>query len=220
VQQTREREISKAFIIKLKENVENTKGLLSIHFGKYKTIGILDLYKKDPQYYDNSLVSSKIVRDYFKRFISEDKVQEQFDYPLPCIEGTMYELLSKKASLINSYNAYAKGKYSLCFCFQFKTARENFAVIEKNTKTIIVPYDKGKEIIADLISAQDLKKKAFLLKQAQYYSVNIFENKFKQLQSLGAIKDCDIEGVYLLAEGFYSHDTGIALDGRLDFLCQ
>lgn len=211
-----ERKVSDAYIINLAEGFENTQKLLSIDIGKKKTAGVLYLYKQDPRQYDNSLVSTKTVYDYFMRFISEEKVTEQFDYPLTRKGASMYELLSIQYSLINAYNANARQKYALCFCFQFKTARENFAVIENSAKTIIVPFKKGKDIIADLISNLKLEQKVPLLKKAQHYSVNVFENKFKALQKAGAVITCDIEGVYLLKEGFYDNDIGLVTESKLD----
>lgn len=213
-----EREVSEAYIINLGEDFENTKKLLSIDIGKKKTIGVLDLYKQNPQQYDNSLLSTKAVFNYFMRFINEEKVTEQFDYPLPKKDTSIYELLSVKRSLINTYKANTGQNFGLGFCFQFKTARENFAVIENNTKTLIVPFMEGKDIIADLISSLEIEQKAALLKRAQHYSVNVFKNKFEKLQKIGAIISCDIEGVYLLREGFYDNETGIVMESKLDTL--
>lgn len=206
------------YIINLDECVENTQRILSIDIGKKKAAAILDLYRKDPGRYDNSLLSTKAVYEYFMRFINEEKVKEQFDYPLPGRGASVYGLLSCEASVISAYAAFAGEEFPLGFCFQFETARKNFSVIENNTKTVIVPFKGGREIIADLKSSLDFKKKAAALKKAQNYLVNIYENKFKQLERLGAIVLCDIEGVYLLGEGFYSESTGVDLEGNMDFL--
>lgn len=211
-------EKSEAYIINFQKEYENTSRLNSIEIGKIKTISILDLYKRDPQVFDYSLLSTEAIYKYFIRYIKEKSVEEQFDYPFEKKGGTIRGLLSSNQSLIRLYNAYADARYNLHFCFQFKEARTHFKVIEDNTKTLIVPHGGGKELINDLNSSLNIEGKISALKKVQVYSVNIFEHKFKKLDEMGAISICDVEGVYILNDGFYNGNIGVVLEKELKLI--
>lgn len=211
-------EKSEVYIINLQKEYENTTRLKAIEIGKIKTINILDLYKRDFKAFDSSLLSTKAIYKYFTRFIKEESVKEQFDYPIDKKGGSIYSLLSSNQSLIQRYNGYTDTRYKLHFCFQFKEARKRFKVIEDNTKTLIVPYKEGKELINDLNSSLYVERKISALKKAQAYTVNVFEHKFQKLDKMGAISTCDVEGVYILNDGFYRDNIGLVLDKELKTL--
>ncbi|HHX62034.1 MAG TPA: CRISPR-associated helicase Cas3' [Epulopiscium sp.] len=208
-------EEAETYIMNFQKEYENTTRLKSIEIGKLKTTGILDLYKRDPTKFDDSLLSTKAIYQYFRRFIKEDSVEKEFDYPITKEGGTIHNLLSSNQSLRRLYDATSDTKYNLYFCFQFKDARQHFKVIEDNTKALIVPYGKGKELINDLGSSLNFEGKIGALKIAQTYSVNVFDYKFKMLDEVGAISGCDVEGVYILNDGFYDESKGIVLEKKL-----
>ena len=167
--------------------------------------------------FDYKAEEELLVRDRI-RYIKEKSVEEQFDYPFEKKGGTIRGLLSSNQSLIRLYNAYADARYNLHFCFQFKEARTHFKVIEDNTKTLIVPHGGGKELINDLNSSLNIEGKISALKKVQVYSVNIFEHKFKKLDEMGAISICDVEGVYILNDGFYNGNIGVVLEKELKLI--
>lgn len=95
----------------------------------------------------------------------------------------------------------------------FMTAGNIFQVIDAPTQAVIVPYKKGKEIIAKLCAAFDPAKDYALLSQAQQYSINVFPNVWKKL------KDCDAVSpiqpgldIYALDERYYSDDFGLSTE--------
>lgn len=95
----------------------------------------------------------------------------------------------------------------------FMTAGNIFQVIDASTQAVIVPYKKGKDIIAELCSAFDPAKDYTLLSRAQQYSVNVFPNVWKKL------KDCDAISpiqpgldIYALDERYYSDDFGLSTE--------
>ncbi|MDD2435315.1 MAG: CRISPR-associated helicase Cas3' [Bacilli bacterium] len=207
-----EKEVSNTYIINFNNELENTQKILNINLGKKQTINILELYKENPEKYSNSLLSTEIIKEYFFRMINEKNISKEFNYILKKEDTTIFTLLSSiKRSLKNkSIN------YPLIFGYQFKTARKNFQVINNQTKSIIVPYKEGKEIISDLTSNLHISKKYEILKTAQSYLVNIFDNKFINLNKEEAFLPCEMEGVYLLKEGFYNEDTGVVLKKSME----
>lgn len=212
-----EKEISNTYIINFSNEYENTQNILNIDIGKKQTVNILELYKNNPDKYNNNLLSTEIISEYFNRFIRDNTISDELDYVLKKEKTTIFKLLSSidKKRVYQDING---NKFPLTFCYQFKTARNNFRVIEDNTKTIIVPYKKGLEIINDLLSSIDIKEKYNILKKVQPYTVNIFEHKFINLNKLEAFLACELEGVYLLKEDFYNKDIGIVLEKDMKIL--
>ena len=83
---------------------------------------------------------------------------------------------------------------------------------------MIVPYKKGKELIADLCKDSyeiDVKE---LLKQAQQYTVNLYQNQIEQFNQKGGIIRILDNSVMVLKEGFYKEDFGVFTEGEMEFL--
>jgi len=93
------------------------------------------------------------------------------------------------------------------------TAGNIFQVIDAPTQAVIVPYKKGKEIIAELCAAYDPAKDYALLKRSQQYSVNVFPNVWKKLKEKGAVQAIQPNlDIYCLYERYYSEDFGVSTD--------
>ena len=57
-----------------------------------------------------------------------------------------------------------------------------------------------------------MREEIQLLRRAQAYSVNVYDNMFKRLNDAGAISLIGNSGVYALAEGFYSDAGGVSAE--------
>jgi CRISPR-associated endonuclease/helicase Cas3 len=96
--------------------------------------------------------------------------------------------------------------------FDFKTAAENFKLIDDNTVAVIIPYnDEAKRLI------ETLKYTTFpasVLRKLQIYTVNIYEREFMDLQNKGVILTID-EQYHVLDESwmekYYHPKTGLML---------
>ncbi|HBI72927.1 MAG TPA: hypothetical protein DDY59_07040, partial [Lachnospiraceae bacterium] len=55
-----------------------------------------------------------------------------------------------------AYQYANNGSYPLELEFQFKSAAENFEVIDEFAKAILVPYGKGKNIISQLLAKENI----------------------------------------------------------------
>ncbi|MDZ7315253.1 MAG: CRISPR-associated helicase/endonuclease Cas3, partial [candidate division KSB1 bacterium] len=89
----------------------------------------------------------------------------------------------------------------------FQTANKEFHVIDSYMRGIIVPYKAGEQVITRLCRDFGLQKN--LIKEAQRYSVNLFEAQFMQLRKKGALHQVQ-EGVeiYYLESSYYSDEFG------------
>lgn len=160
------------------------------------------------------LLSTQAIEKYYEIYNNDDEIKSLLDYNVKNSE-TIYSMLSTIRKRNASYRQVKAQGFPLCFNTLFKTAGEQFKVIDDDTKTIIVPYDKGKEIIAKLNSSLAVKDKQLIIKQAQQYSVNVWTYLYKKLQECNAIQTTDIDGVYYVKDGFYHHITGITTNKEL-----
>jgi CRISPR-associated endonuclease/helicase Cas3 len=99
---------------------------------------------------------------------------------------------------------------NLSFYQSFKTAGEAFYVIDENTRSVLVPHGRGKEIIDQLGNAYlTATEKNRLLKEAQRYSVNLYENVRRRLENEDALVKVGDDEILTLREGYYDLEVGI-----------
>ena len=95
----------------------------------------------------------------------------------------------------------------------FKSAGRIFQVIDAPTRSVIVPYGKGKEYIATLCGTWDVKEMSEAKKKAQRYSVNVFPKVWDKLQEKNALHETiKGSGIYYLKERHYNDEFGLSLD--------
>lgn len=96
--------------------------------------------------------------------------------------------------------------------FDFKTAAENFSLIENNTVAVVIPYNEEVEKVLE--KARYHPFPFTFARQLQMYTVNIYENEFQKLQSKGVIETYN-ETYQVLTktsmEKFYDENTGLVL---------
>lgn len=98
----------------------------------------------------------------------------------------------------------------------FKTLEQHFEAIDSPTKAVLVPYkDEGKKLIAALNEdIYDSKQFNKIMKQAQMYSVNLYEHEVRQLASDGLLKPLYQESLFYLDDSAYSDRFGVSLGGN------
>lgn len=98
----------------------------------------------------------------------------------------------------------------------FATEGKLFQVIEGGVTGILVPFGEGINIIQELTGGSALPDKLKLLRKAQRYTVNVYENSVRTLTRMGALVFLEDCGVFLLKDGFYSAQYGISLERNSD----
>lgn len=102
----------------------------------------------------------------------------------------------------------------------FKSAGRIFQVIDAPTRSVIVPYGKGKEYIDTLCGTWDVKEMSEAKKKAQRYSVNVFPKVWNKLQEKKALHETiKGSGIYYLDEGHYNNEFGLSLDKISEMTC-
>lgn len=93
----------------------------------------------------------------------------------------------------------------------FAVAGRAFAAIDAATEGVIVPYGRGRELIAALAGETDPVRIKALLREAQRYSVNVFPWRLDQLAGRRALYEVRAGlGVWYVADGWYDDAYGLA----------
>lgn len=158
--------------------------------------------KKTPTFIkQGSSVAESILRQY-----PDDSVS------IPAINAfytQLYTLQDPKsgfdAKRILSY--FEKGSNELDF--DFKSAAENFNMIENKTVAVVIPFNEPALDILKKVRGHPFPFR--FARQLQPYTVNIYQNEFEALQSKGGIETYN--GIYevLTNMDYYNDHTGLTL---------
>lgn len=200
--------LAPGYIVRLKG--EFLKGLSEIEDAKNAAADLLVKYKNNPQIYDDDLMSAKAVNEYYKS-LYENVKSGYHDFYIESVRDSILNLMSCNGNVdsekIPEYNKY--------FMHQaLKTAGGLFTVFDESSIDIIVPYDRGKEIIQKIFAVgdKDYEKLKAILKEAKLYTVSLFKYQKIKLEEQGALIFVPSAGVYILQDGYYDELTGLNLN--------
>lgn len=200
------------------ENKKISNGLDEIVLGAQTTEILLDKIKSDKTAFNGDLLSPPAVEEYFRKFFADQDSEAKMEYPVKDDSETICDMLSYRKIRATEYRDKFGKDLPISINYRFKTAADNFRVIDNVTESVVVPYKEGKNIILALNSNRSLKEKIELIKKAQQYTVNIYKYIFDKLRSEKAITDCEIKGVYCLSEDWFSETRGLLLQKEMKFL--
>lgn len=196
------------YIINPKEDIESLTYLRDIFEGATCTSRVLDEYKETPEKFDHDLLSEKTVNQYFRYYFWNRG--SEMAYNLPRLENnTLYNLLSDNTK----YTEYAR-KHSSCdfkiLNQAFKTASENYSVIEERGCTVFVLREHGKILWEEVQKTDDYSEIKGVLKKMQQYTLNISERELAELGEKEGIIFWDEKiKMYALNEMYYDEKTGL-----------
>lgn len=194
---------------------ENLGTLEDIRRGRDCTQRILGWCEKQPERYGGDLLSPSAMEEYYRLYFYEQK--EQMVYRMPKLNKSMMELLTENGCSAAEYQNVTARPFPYPLRQSFATAGKAFCAIDQNTISVIVPYQEGKQIIAALGGEQkSLGETKKLLRKAQEYSVNLYENGLRRLGN--AVRPLKEAGAFALAEGYYSECFGVT--GQITGSCE
>ncbi|WP_210367064.1 CRISPR-associated helicase Cas3' [Bacillus sp. REN3] len=197
---------------------ENLKHLNEIRLGKEISKKILVDLARNPNEYGGNILSKQAMDKYFREFYSE--LKSNLNYSIPKLNTNMTDLLTVSRNQNTYRHAYFhkndKRDIPLFLVNSYKTAAENFKVIDQMTTSVIVPFGEGKEIIADFNGSERIEDLSLLLRRSQQYTINLFEHEKRKLtQNQGLISL--MEGkVLALADSAYNQEYGLNLENDND----
>lgn len=200
--------LAPGYIVRLKG--EFLKGLSEVEDAKNAAADLLVKYKNDPQIYDDDLMSEKAINEYYECLYGN--VNEGYhDFYIESVRDSILNLMSCNENVdsgkIPEYNKY--------FMHQaLKTAGGLFTVFDESSIDIIVPYNRGIEIIQEVFAVgdKDYEKLKAILKEAKLYTVSLFKYQKIKLEEQGALIFVPNAGVYILQDGYYDELTGLNLN--------
>ena len=205
-----ERTCSDVYIVNVEE--ENVDKLTDIKEGQDCARRVLEEFRKDPNEFDNDLLSSKTMDRYYEYYYYTRRGEMNYTLKKPNSDKSMYDLLSLNTPGVNAFKGRNDLNTSLMLRQAFKTAGDCFEVIDQTTTGVIVPYEKGKENITNINGECSLSELKLYLKEAQQYSVNLFDIDIRKLDDAGGIVQLKNGGVFALKDGFYSGELGVIFD--------
>lgn len=203
-----EEERGQVYVIDHEE--EKLDRLKEIEIGKRISKELLVSFKEDNTLFDGNLLSPAGMERFFQGFYSDLEIK--MEYRIRKLNKNMTELLSATKG-DNSYylsycNEYGK-RPPLVLANSYGTAAEHFQVIEQATTNVLVPYDKGKEIIADLNGNQTIADLSTLLREAQQYTVSVYSYGIDQLSRNKALVKYLDGKLFAVTEGAYNEKYGL-----------
>ncbi len=159
---------------------------------------------------DTDMLGVEFMAKYFDKFYGENK--EKLGFPIKQPKTDLVELLS-----LNSDRSTVCGRRQPDMTSQaFKTAGQNFSVIDEFGSGVIAPYnDEAMQLIAQLNESHTPAQVNALMRKAQQYMVNVNDRKLNELASLGAVFALK-SGVYALDERYYGSECGMTDEPTAD----
>ena len=170
--------------------------------------GISDLFVFDPEtpfirkipefVKQGAAVTESILRNFADQPDSKKAIDDYFNF--------LYDLQSGRAFDVKRILAYFDNGLE----FEFKTAAENFRMIDNNTVPVLIPYnDEARNLLE---RAKYHPYPYTFARQLQMFTVNIYENEFRRLQSKGVIETInDTYETLTNMQNYYDPDTGLVL---------
>ena len=199
-----ENKISPVYIVHLKG--ESLKFLNEIEEGKNLTAEVIREFQKNPEKYDNDLISEKAIADFYNRYFRKlNNCIRETEYPVAFGES-IFELLSTNEEFLPEKREFAMWQ-------AYKTAGDQFEVFDDSQRTVVIPYnDEAKRIISELSGSKaknDIyycKTQLNLLKQ---YTVQLFNYEYSKFVELETVRS-ECEGaVSILDACCYDKNLGI-----------
>lgn len=136
------------------------------------------------------------------------------DYPLPREKVSLFSLLSDNWQYWEKADPHSNG---FMLNQAFHMAGNAFTVFDNDTQDVVVPYEDGKTLIADLASRRNMDV-AYLtqwISKAKAYTVSLYAY---QIQALSDVIG-EYSGVKVLPPEYYDERTGFTMKpGELEFL--
>lgn len=184
---------------------ENLKTLPDIQAAKQATDALIVNFKNNANRFNDDLASADSISFYYHNLYANYSTNH-FDYPIKNMPS-LFEMLSDNVRYRDSGQA---NEYFLCQ--SFKTAGNLFSVFDSDSKSVIVPYDDGTNVIDRLqrfYYDKDYSSLQKEIKNASQYSVSVFDYQFKKLSEQNAIVSLCDGSFYTLSPDYYDENTGL-----------
>ena len=154
-------------------------------------------------------LNKQTIKHYFRGYFHQ--VKTQMKYPITNIAGfSVYDALFSRNQSLKSL--FSSNSFPFVSSAAFKTAGDNFFVIENDTKGVLVPYEEGTMHIETLLAKPETLDKEDI-RAMQRFVVNVYDYELDKLKKDDAITEVEVGGTvfYVLHPNFYNSNTGITV---------
>jgi len=202
-------------VLILNPSEEKLGSLVDIQIGIEKTGRVLRDLLTDSALAGCDLLSPTVMERFYSYYFYDRKEEMVYQVGPKSEVGrndSLLELLSENNLSVSEYKRAHNGAWPTMYFRQaFMTAARCFKAIDSPTQGVIVPFgDEGQRIISELFASESPETQFGLLKQAQRYSVNVYQNMIDRLWKADAIKEISGAGILTLDERFYSEAFGLS----------
>lgn len=196
------------YIINHAEEILNK--LPTIQKGGYESRKILKDIEYDSSLFNGDILSEQAMTNYFRNFYQE--FEPYLDYPTPVGKSIYEMLLGNNSEFLEEFDEEG----SIWMYASFETAAKYFEVIDSKTHSVLVPYLKGKELIAELYNGERLENVTHFLREAQQYTVNVFDHELNQLIQNGLLEKVEFKNssIYIAKASVYDDRYGLSVEGE------
>lgn len=191
---------------------EDLGRLTEIRVGSEHAQRMFDDFNDDPDRYENDRIGLNAIERYYQNYYQSNKNKLDFSVNVNSSIGrddNLFNLLSVNELSVTNYYAVNKSFPDSLLRQSFRSAYKEFRVIDSPTRGVIVPYKDGIQLITKLCGLFDMERKHKLLREAQRFSVNLYEHQLITLMEKGAVREVqEGAGVLYLDERFYCDEYG------------
>lgn len=155
--------------------------LLDIQTGKDITINNLL-----PKYPIDQMLEHGVISNYFSRFFYRTSFRQK--YPVESHDFELSDLVDGLETCKKYYQNCLRFPIDIKQFSSLATIAKHFQVIDNDQRSVIAPYKQGKNIISELnADLEPGKHLVNLLKKAQPFLVNVYENKMSDFWQSDAV---------------------------------
>ena len=128
---------------------------------------------------------------------------------------TIFNLLSENLLGTSAFRNRNNKNYAGLPC-AFRTAADEFSVIDGVQIGIVVPYGDAMKLVDTFLGCYNPKEKMHILKQLQKYTVSVYSNSLDEIKQAASLVD---DTFYLLSPDYYdANEQGLKREAMFSLL--
>ena len=164
----------------------------------------------------DNLLCDKVIGQFYDYYFYSQK--DKMDYITKDGKTTIYSLLDDNPLGTEAYKSRNNMIYRGLSC-AFRTAAEEFSVIDGAQTGIVVPYGDALKLVGAFQGCYNPKEKMRILKQLQKYTVSVYSNVIKELDHIERAVEKIDDTFYLLSPDYYdAEEHGLKREAMFSLL--
>lgn len=165
-----------------------------------------------------NLLSDEVIECYYRYHFFDQQEGEnigKMDFKTSDGNTTIFSLLSNNPLGVVAYKNRNNKDYT-GLPIAFRTAADEFSVIEGTQIGVVVPYGDALKLIDEFQHSYSPKEKIRILKQLQKYAVSLYSNTWDEIKHAASIVD---DTFYLLSPDYYdASEQGLKREAMFSLL--